>query len=391
LDKQTLSYYFDYNATTPISESVTNTMKSNLSLFYNPSSNSTLAGESKEVIHRARRNVAKLLGCEPAQVFFVSGGSEANNWAIKGYLLNLYKNPGHIITSAIEHPSVLESLKYLEKQFNFQVTYIEPQANGAISAQDVGRAFNPRTQFISLMYANNETGVIQPVEFIQKLLHSGVKFHIDGVQYIGKCPTDVKSLNVDFMSFSAHKFYGPKGIGGLFVKDPKALSPLIHGGGQEMGMRAGTENMLAISGIGQAADDCNNWMDSWYKHYVDCKNYLIKRLQELPFKIDFNGDIDTTKSVPNTLNFSIDGVRGEAVAAFLDKKYNIAVSVGSACSNNKQNKLSHVLVAMGLDEERVQSALRVSFGRYTTFKDIDYFVDGLTFSVTKLQNIGAIA
>lgn len=389
---QPLAGYFDYNATTPISEAVAEKMLASLTLFCNASSSSSSAQQGKEILENGRYSVAKLLDCDPERIAFTSGGSEANNWAVKGTLFNHIANPGHVITSAIEHPSILAAVKYMSDYFGFDVTYIEPKVDGAITTSDVELALRPTTQLVSVMFANNETGVIQPIEQIANLAKSyGATVHSDCVQIVGKRNISVHDLNVDLASFSAHKFYGPKGIGGLYIRDPAGLQPLIHGGGQEMGLRAGTENLLAIAGMAQAAFDASDNVEKWDRQYKDAKKLLIQELEGSELDILFNGSVEEDLSVANTLNFSICGVRGEAIAAFLDKKHGIVVSVGSACSNNdKEKKLSHVLKSMRLQEDQIQSALRVSIGRYTTKEDIHRFVDSLVWCAKKLLEIARV-
>lgn len=391
MSESAISGYFDYNATTPISESVAEKMTASLRLFCNASSSNSAAEVGKHLLRDGRERVAELLSCDATKIAFTSGGSEANNWAIKSHMLKFCGEKAHIITSAIEHPSVLDTIKYLCDAFNFEVTYLQPNESGAISADALQAEIRPDTRLISVMYANNESGAIQPIKEIANLAQQhGIKFHVDGVQIIGKKSLNVTETGADYVSFSAHKFYGPKGIGGLYIREPDSLDPLIHGGGQEMGMRAGTENLMAIAGLSQAAQDCISEVENWDLHYQDCKAYLIDKLDRSKLDVLFNGTTDTEKCVSNTVNFSIQGVRGEAVAAFLDKKYGITISIGSACSNNKEKKLSHVLKAMGLSETRIQSAIRVSFGRYTSHKDIDSFVERLEQCSLRLLEFGAL-
>lgn len=386
------SGYFDYNATTPVSETVAEVMTASIPKFYNASSASSAAQASKSLLIKSRQNMAQLLGCDPEQVAFTSGGSEANNWVLKSYLQPYISDSVHVITTAIEHPSILDTLKYLSETFGVEVSYLTPNADGVVTTDVVLAAIKSNTKLISVMFANNETGVIQPIGDIAKLARSrNIAFHVDGVQIIGKRVVDVRSLDVDFMSFSAHKFYGPKGIGGLYVRDPKCLTPLIHGGGQEMGLRAGTENIIAIAGLSQAAEDCSKHIAQWDEHYKTCKTRLINNLNNAGIQFVINGTTNEELAVANTLNISLQGVRGEALAAFLDKKYGIYVSVGSACSNNKVKKLSHVLKAMGLSDERIQGAIRISFGRYTSLEDIDHFTDCLMACTHKLLEFGQIA
>ncbi|QFT55932.1 cysteine desulfurase family protein [Microbulbifer sp. EKSA008] len=380
--------YFDYNATTPVSEAVATAMSSALRLFANPSGRTLPSTSNRELIQRAKTHVASLLGTAPEKVFFTSGGSEANNWAIKGSLMNDLGRAGHILTTAIEHPSVLETIRYCAHQFGFEVTCLKPGPSGAVSFEAVAEAIRPDTRLISMMYANNETGVIQPVDQVARLTRSrGIPFHVDAVQAVGKRPLDVEALGADFVSFSAHKFYGPKGIGGLYIQNIDRISPLIHGGGQEMAMRSGTENLVAIAGLGEAADECRRELEYWDHHCLKCKQHLIEQLGKSSIETHINGASHYEGAISNTLNLSIPGIRGEALALLMEKKDGIVVSIGSACSNNKTRQLSPVLQGMGLSDEEIQSAIRISFGRFTSLDDIDRFVDSLQRCVAQLKSM----
>jgi cysteine desulfurase len=382
------SKYFDYNATTPVSDEVADAMKSTFDLFANPSGINRHSVANKALLRRSRERVAQLLSTEATQIFFTSGGSEANNWAIKGTLSQWIKTPGHLITTAIEHPSVLETMKYLTQQFGFTLTIISPQANGAVAVEDVVNALQPNTQLVSIMYANNETGVLQPIKEIGQITRQrNIKFHVDGVQIVGKRKIDVEKMGIDYLSFSGHKFYGPKGIGGLYIRNPNDIDPLIHGGGQEMSLRSGTENLLAIAGLSQAAASTITYIDQWDLSAWECKQYLIELLKASHFGVKFNGLTDYDNSISNTLNIVIPGIRAEALAVLMEKKHGIIISLGSACSHNKTKKLSHVLTAMGVKETDIQSSIRVSFGRFTTLEDIKYFVESLKCCVAQLAEI----
>ncbi|MDB9318007.1 cysteine desulfurase family protein [Nodularia spumigena] len=387
-----ISGYFDYNATTPVSDDVAQVMKATIDLFANPSGINRYSAANKDILNRSRENVARLLGTEAAKIFFTSGGSEANNWAIKSTLLQHFKTPGHIITTAIEHPSVLNTVKYYAEKFGFEVTFVFPQANGAVAIDDIVSTIRPDTQLVSMMHANNETGVIQPVEAIAQITRQrNIKFHVDGVQVIGKRRVNVEKLGIDYLSFSGHKFHGPKGIGGLYVRDIEGFSPLIHGGGQEMGWRAGTENLVAIVGLSKAAEEADSNLDQWDVHNWECKRYLMKLLNKSRINFRFNGLTEYENSISNTLNILIPGARAEALAALMEVKSGIIVSIGSACSNNKTKKLSHVLEAMGMSEREIQGSIRVSFGRFTTLDDIQKFVQSLESCTSQLLEISLVA
>lgn len=388
MENQMIPGYFDYNATTPVSDKAAEAMKSTIELFANPSSINRYSVANKALLSSSREIVARLLGTEATKVFFTSGGSEANNWAIKSTLLQHIKTPGHIITTAIEHPSVLNTVKYCAEQFGFENTFVSPQANGAVAVEDILSAIRQDTQLISMMYANNETGVLQPVEAIAQITRNrNIKFHVDGVQVVGKRRVDVEKVGVDYLSFSGHKFYGPKGIGGLYVRDTENMSPLIHGGGQEMAMRSGTENLVAITGLSKAAEETYANIEEWDVYYWLCKKYLMKLLSESDIGARFNGSTDYDNSISNTLNIVIPGIRAEALAVLMENKYGIIISIGSACSNNKTKNLSHVLEAMGVSEKDIQSSIRVSFGRFTTLEDIGKFVQSLKCCVNILSEI----
>lgn len=380
--------YFDYNATTPLSEEVVQCIKPRLAIFANPSSSSRLASESKSVVHQARQNVAQLLGADPGQIFFTSGGSESNNWAIKSTVLQGVNVPGHIVTTAIEHPSVLEPIKYFANTFGFEVTLLQPDKQGLICPEQIKNSIRPDTRLVSIMHANNETGAIQPINEIANITNqAGIVLHVDAVQLVGKQELNLSRTKADLVSLSAHKFYGPKGIGCLYVREPQKLTPLIHGGGQESGTRSGTENLIALIGIAKAAEEANLRVPTWKADNQVHKTMMVELLKAsgVPFKI--NGPQKSELALSNTLNISIKGIRGEALALRLDTNHGIQVSIGSACSNNKQSQHSHVLTAMGLSEEVIQGAIRISFGQHTRKRDVKDFVAALCDEVKALWRL----
>ncbi len=387
-----ISGYFDYNATTPVSDAVAEAMKSAINLFANPSSINKYSAANRYLLNSSREIVARLLGTEAQKVFFTSGGSEANNWAIKSTLLQHIKAPGHIVTTAIEHPSVLNTVKHYAEKFGFEVTFVLPQANGVVAVEDIVGAIQCNTQLVSMMYANNETGVLQPVETVAQIMRErNIKFHVDAVQVVGKRKINVDTIGIDYLSFSGHKFYGPKGIGGLYIRDTEGVFPLIHGGGQEMAMRSGTENLVAIAGLSKAAEEAYINIDQWDIHCWKCKTYLMTLLSKSHTGAIFNGLTDYENSISNTVNIVIPGIRTEALAALMEKKHGIIISIGSACSNNKVKKLSHVLEAMRVSERDIQGSIRVSFGRFTTLEDIQKFVYSLECCVDMLLKISYVA
>ncbi|MCL1095564.1 cysteine desulfurase family protein [Shewanella kaireitica] len=388
MNLQHLKGYFDYNATTPISEGVALSMQPAINLFANPSSPNRYSVNSHAAISQARDNIADLLSTDARKIFFTSGGSEANNWAIKGVLFKHLNNPGHIITSSMEHPSVLDTVRYCVEELGFRATYLQPDAAGHIKISDFESALTIDTQLVSVMYANNETGAIQPIEQLCSIAAEyKIPVHVDAVQFVGKRLIDVELLGVDFLSLSAHKFYGPKGVGCLYIKDKDAIGPLIHGGGQEFSMRSGTENLVAMSGISVAAEEANRELVYWDSHCFRLKKQMMDLLEAAPIALAFNGATDYDSALSNTLNISIDGIRGEALALRLEILHGFIISVGSACSNNKTKQLSHVLMAMGLTEERVLGAIRVSFGCFTDAQQVSKFVDALVTEVQQLLHI----
>lgn len=388
MDKQHVSGYFDYNATTPISDDVAQSMTSVITRFANPSSNNSYSSLNKKNITETRKHVAQLLHTQEDKIFFTSGGSEANNWAIKGVLFKNIINPGHIITTEIEHASVLDTVKFCVNNFNFEVTYLKPNENGAIEIEDFKNALRDDTQLISIMFANNETGVIQPItEISQIATEKNIPLHVDAVQLVGKRKLEVERLNIDYLSISAHKFYGPKGVGCLYIKDVNSIEPLIHGGGQELSMRSGTENFVAIIGMSTAAQEASFLVEQWDKDSWLCKQHMMDLLSAASIDVKFNGATAYEDALSNTINMSINGIRGEALAARMEIIHNYIISIGSACSNNKVKSQSHVLQAMNMNEDDITSSIRVSFGRFSSIKDVDKFVVALVTEVKKLLSI----
>jgi cysteine desulfurase NifS len=358
--------YLDHNATSPLDPEVQRTLIAFLECYGNPSSLYAAGKESHLAVDAARRAIALLLNCTARRVIFTGGGSEANNLAIKGAALANGRSKNHIITSVIEHPSVLESGRWLERQ-GFRVTYLPSDNAGRVRPEDLRAALDDRTGLVSVMLANNETGALQPVAELAALARErGALFHTDAVQAVGKIPVDVEALGVDLLTLSAHKFHGPKGMGALFVRQGVSLDPLVSGGHQEQGLRAGTENVLGIAGFGTAAELA-------LKHLPDSKAVREKRdqlereiLRILP-QARINGH--PRLRLPNTLNVTFPGFRGESLVLALDQR-GVAVSSGSACRAGNPEP-SHVLLALGLSEEEAHCALRFSLGRATSEEDID--------------------
>ena len=379
--------YADNAATTKISDKVFDAMLPYLKNEYgNPSSIYELGRNSAQAILDARAKVAKALNADVREIFFTSGGSEADNWAIKSAAkLGAKKGKNHIITSSIEHHAVLHTTEALEKD-GFEITYINPDKNGLISPTDIKNAITDKTCLVSIMYANNEIGTIQPISEIAKICKSkGVLFHTDAVQAIGHIHIDVKEQGIDMLSLSGHKIHAPKGVGVLYCNKKIRLDNLIHGGGQESGKRAGTENVASIVGLGVAIEDATSNIDEKAKYLTPLRNKAIKGLLEIPMT-RLNGDKD--KRLPGNINISILGVEGESLLLCLDMM-GIAASSGSACTSGSLDP-SHVLLSIGLKHEIAHGSLRLSFGEDITEEQIDYIVNCVKETADKLRKISPL-
>jgi cysteine desulfurase len=374
--------YLDHSATTPLDKEVFEQMKPYFSSkFGNASSLHSFGREAYEAVENAREKVAKALNCKPTEVFFTSGGTEADNWALKGTAL-AKKEGRHIITSSIEHHAVLHTCQYLEKN-GYRVTYLPVDKYGFVKPADVEDAIRKDTFIISIMHANNEIGTIEPIEEIGKIAREeGVYFHTDGVQSFCKIPTDVQKLNVDMFSISAHKFYGPKGIGALYIREGTKIEPLLHGGGHERGMRSGTENVPGIVGFGAASELGSKRMKTDSEKMISVRDRLIK--ETLKIKDSWlNGH--PVKRLPNNAHFCFGLIEGESLILYLDEK-GIAASTGSACSS-KSLEPSHVLLRIGLKHEEAHGSLRITLGRENTKEEIEYVIKVLPEIVDKLRAI----
>ncbi len=379
--------YLDNAATTKVSDNVFNAMLPYLKEEYgNPSSIYTLGRNSAIAVNKARKQVADALGCEDGEVYFTGCGSESDNWAIKGTARMMAgKGKKHIITSVFEHHAVLHSLASLEKE-GFEVTYLPVYSNGIVKVEDVAAAIRPDTALVTIMYANNEIGTIQPISEIGALCkEKGVIFHTDAVQAVGNVHINVKEQNIDMLSLSGHKIHAQKGCGVLYVNKKYRLPPLMDGGAQERGRRAGTENVPAIVGLGVAITDAVNGIDE--------KNAKLKRFSDRIcdeiLKIDrvhLNGDRE--KRMPCNLNFSFEGIEGESLLLQLDLQ-GIAASSGSACTSGSLDP-SHVLLSIGLPHEIAHGSLRISMSDYTTEEDIDRLLEVLPVIVEKLRNMSPL-
>lgn len=366
--------YLDYNATTPIDPRVLEEMMPYLTEYYgNPSSIHSFGRKGKEALDKAREQVSLLISANPKEIIFTSGGSESANFAIKSTALKgLSDNKNHLITTKVEHECVLESFMFLERQ-GFEVTYLDVDSDGLIDLDELRDSIKDNTALVSCMYANNETGVIFPVEKIAEIVKErGALFHTDAVQAAGKIDIDINKIPADLLSISAHKFYGPKSVGALFVRDSLSqrisLAPIIHGGGQERGKRSGTENVPGIVGLGVASAIAIEEMENDQVKIRNLRDGLLQSLKQNIKDIKLNGSIENM--LGNTLNLSILGAVGESLTMNLDIE-GVAVSTGSACSEGAVDP-SHVLSAMGLSREEAASSIRISLGRFTEQEDIDY-------------------
>ncbi len=357
--------YLDHAATTYVKPEVFETMKPYFSEhFGNASSIYSLGRDSKKAVEDAREKVAKAIGAEPREIYFTGSGSEADNWALKG-IAAAYKNKGnHIITSAIEHPAIMSSCKYLESE-GFEITYVPVDSDGLVSPEQVRNAIKENTILISIMFANNEIGTIQPIKEIGAIAkEKGVLFHTDAVQAVGNVKIDVKDLNVDLLSLSGHKFYGPKGIGALYIRKGVKISSFIHGGHQERGKRASTENVPAIIGLGKAIELATENLDEYNKKLIELRERTIEGLlAKVPY-IRLNGH--RHNRLPGNVNISFEFIEGESLLLMLDMK-GIYGSSGSACSSGSLDP-SHVLLAIGLPHEIAHGSLRLTFGDETLRK-----------------------
>ena len=376
------TYYFDNAATTKVKDEVLQEMIPYFSEKYgNPSAVYALSREAKKEIEKAREKVANLIGCNKKEIYFTSSGSEADNTAIKGIAYKNKLKGNHIITSKIEHHAILESCRFLEKQ-GFEITYLNVDKNGFVDLDELRNSIKDDTILISVMFANNEIGTIEPIEDIAKISNErNIVFHTDAVQAIGNVDIDVKSMGIDMLSLSGHKIYGPKGIGALYVKDNIDFEKFINGGHQEKNKRAGTENTAGIAGLGKAAELAKKNLTHHIGNIKELRNYYIEEVNKKISNIKVNGAINAR--LPGNSNISFEGVNGRDLLMELDN-VGICASSGSAC-NSEEITPSHVLTAIGLDKETAQGALRVSFGEFNTKNEVDYLVENLEKAVSKLR------
>ena len=379
--------YVDNAATTMLEPKVLEDMMPYLTENYgNASSIYTIGQKAKEAVNKARADVAKCLGANEREIFFTSGGSEADNWAIKGVADALKSKGNHIITSAIEHHAVLHTCEFLEKH-GFEITYLPVDEYGTVSPSELEKAITDKTVLVSIMFANNEIGTIEPIKELAEVAHKhGICFHTDAVQAVAHTPIDVGELGVDLLSLSAHKFGGPKGVGALYVKKGTRLSNLIHGGNQEFGKRATTENVAGIVGLASALKLAIGNMDENIKKMQTLRDKYIERvLKEIPY-CRLNGHRENR--LPGNTNISFEYIEGESMLLLLDMA-GIAASSGSACTSGSLDP-SHVLLAIGLPHGIAHGSLRVTFSHHNTEEDVDTIVDVLKKTVQRLRDMSPL-
>ncbi|MDR3231462.1 MAG: cysteine desulfurase NifS [Synergistaceae bacterium] len=381
--------YLDYAATTPTDPEVLEAMKPYFTEFFgNPSSVYSLAGKSRAAIEKARVQVATALNALPEEIFFTSSGTEADNWALKGTLEKLRSKGSHVITTKIEHHAILHTGNYLEKVEGGSVTYLPVDGEGRVRLEDLKAAVTDKTILVSVMFANNEIGTIQPIKAIGEFCREkGILFHTDAVQAAAQLDIDVGALSIDMMSMSAHKMYGPKGTGVFYVRKGLKLENFVHGGGQEKGRRASTENIAGIVGMGFAIERMKVRLPQEKPRISGLRDRLIEGVLKAIPHAKLNGTRDDER-LPNNTNFSLIGVEGETLLLDLDSK-GISASTGSACSSGSLDP-SHVLMAIGLTHEQAHGSLRMTLGRGTTEEQIDYVLEVLPEIVARRRSMSPL-
>lgn len=367
-------YYFDNAATTKLDEKVLKEMLPYLIQNYgNASSPYKLGRHSRKAVEISREKVANALNANKNEIYFTSGGSESDNTALFG-IASAYSSKGkHIITSQIEHPAILETCKQLEKE-GYEITYLPVDDNGAVSIEELKKAIKPSTILISIMFANNEIGTIQPIKEISTIAHShGIIFHTDAVQAVGNVKIDVKELEIDALSLSGHKFYGPKGIGALYVSENIKFNKFINGGHQEKNMRAGTENVAGIVGLGEAINLADKNLEKHQSKMTNLRNYFFEEILKNFKDVKINGDL--SNRLPGNANLSFKNINGNKILLDLDK-YGICISTGSACSSSSNNA-SHVLKAIKVPKDYINGSIRVTIGKNNTKEEVDYLLEKL--------------
>ena len=379
--------YLDYSATTPVKEEVVSEMLPFFTERYgNPSSLYSVGLDAKAGLDEARARVAGLINAEPKEIFFTSCGTESDNWVLEG-AANAFKNKGkHIITSRIEHHAIMHTCEYLEK-LGFEITYLDVDSDGFVSPEALEKAIRKDTILVSIMMVNNEIGTIEPIKELAAAAKAhGVLFHTDAVQGLGNVPIDVKDLGVDFLSMSAHKIYGPKGVGALYMRKGVRITNFMHGGAQETKQRAGTENLAGIAGFGKAAELAAANLQQHIEHSTKLRNYFWEQIEANISGVTLNGSRE--KRHPGNLNVSFDYIEGESILLMLDA-FGISISTGSACSS-KSLVPSHVLEAIGISITKMNGTVRFTVGDFTTKEDIDYVVETLVKVVARLRELSPV-
>lgn len=358
--------YLDYNATTPLHPAAADAMRPFLTgIFGNPSSSHRYGREARAEVEKARARVARLLGSSPDEIIFTSGGTESNNMALKGSVLSRRTSGNHIITSAIEHPAILEVCRYLEDE-GYAVTCLDVDERGMVDPGDLEKALTPETILITVMLANNEIGTIEPVAELARIAsENNILIHTDAAQAVGKMPVNVGELGVDMLSLAGHKLYGPKGVGALYLRRGTGISKFIHGAGQESGLRAGTENVMEIAGLGAACEAAGEDPEGEAARMRELRDRLYHRLKESDRRIRLNGHPE--KRLPNTLSVSFPGIDASALLSSLE---GVAASAGAACHSGA-DRISATLSAISIPGEYAAGTVRLSTGRFTTVDEID--------------------
>lgn len=375
--------YLDHSATTPLDPEVLKKMTPYFTdIFGNASSMHGFGQEGAYAVDKARRKIAGLIGAKPNEIYFTSGGTEADNWAIKGMALKMRGKCNKIITSAIEHAAIMESCHQVQKELGYEIVYLPVGKRGIVDPEDLKKTIDDKTALVSIMTANNEIGTIQPIRDLAAIAREkGVFFHTDAVQAMGSIPMNVNDLGVDMMSFSGHKFYGPKGIGVLYIRGGVKPERFMTGGHQERTMRGGTTNVPSVVGIAEALDIAVCDLDKNYAYIKSLRDRFVSRVKtEIPY-VFYNGD--ENERLPQNANFSFEYIEGESILMSLDLA-GIATSSGSACSSGSLEP-SHVLLATGLPIEIAHGSIRFSFGKHNTMEEVDYTVDELKKIVNKLR------
>ena len=379
--------YLDHASTTPTDPAVVETMLPYFSEEYgNPATVYSLGLSAADAVQQARESIAGAIGAEADEIYFTSGGTEADNWAILGTADAQQKKGKHLVTSAIEHHAILETMEYLEKR-GWEFTKVPVDSGGLVDPDEVKKAIRPDTVLVSIMHGNNEVGTIEPIAEISKITReAGVLFHSDVVQTAGKMPLDVAELGVDMLSMSGHKFYGPKGVGLMYMRKRARITPYFHGGAQERNRRAGTLNVPGIVGMAKALELCQERMAEDAIREAELRDRLWKGLSENIEAIYLNGSME--HRLPNNLNVRLDGIEGESMILMLDME-GICVSSGSACTTGSLEP-SHVLLGLGIPQELAHGSLRVTLGRSTTAADIDHFIKVFPPIVARLREMSPI-